>query len=309
MRPEMPLIGAFDRVLRLRSLALFDVLRSRELTSIAHLMHDEEIVAGTSLQAEGRPCQRLWVVTEGRLRFLAGGALVDEERAPGFVGLNAALGGVDATLECRAATDVVALWMDAGAFLDVLEDQFELFLHLRRWLAGRVVALQAEVGSFHTAAEHAPVEPWPAPPMALVERLLAMRRTPVFRDIPVNAVAQMARGDRDFTRSAGATLWRRGDAGSFLVVVTRGEVECSCPDGGASFRAGPGFVIGADAAFGGVGYGYDATAATDVGGIRIEASMLIDVIEDHPSVAQWMLAHFSREEIRLRKQRAGLATE
>mgnify|MGYP002624341735 CR=1 FL=1 len=109
MRPEMPLIGAFDRALRLRSLALFDGLRSRELTSIAHLMHEEEVVAGTVLQAEGRPCQRLWVVSEGRLRFLAGGTLVDEELAPGFVGLNAALGGVDATLTCQADTDIVKI--------------------------------------------------------------------------------------------------------------------------------------------------------------------------------------------------------
>lgn len=308
MRPELPHVGAIDRVLALRSLSLFDGLRTRDLTAIAHLMHDEEVEAGQVLQAEGRPCDRLWVVPEGRLRWLAGGTVVDEEQAPGFVGLNAALGGSGATLECRAATDGAAMWMDAGAFLDVLEDHFELFLHVRRWLAERVVGLQAEVGSFHTVAEATSVEPWPEPPMAIVDRLLAMRRTPVFRDIPVNAVAQMARGDRDFTCESGSELWCRGDAGAFLVVVTRGEVECRCPDGGVGFRAGPGFVLGADAALGGVAYGYDATAATEVGGIRIEASMLIDVIEDHPAVARWILAHFAREEVRLRKQRAGVAT-
>lgn len=309
MRPDLPRIGVFDRVLRLRSLSLFDGLRSRELASIAHWMHDEVIEAGTVLQAEGSPCDRLRVVSEGTVRFYAEGTLVEEEPAPGFVGLNSVVGGGDAALECRAASDLVAMWMDAGAFLDLVEDHFEVFLHLRRRLAERVVELQAEVGAFHTVVETSTVEPWPASPLAIVDRLLAMRRTPVFRDIPVNALAQLARGDREFRCDAGSELWRRGDAGAFLVVVTRGEVECSGPDRRAGFRAGPGFVLGADAAFGGVAYGYDAAAATDVRGIRIEASMLIDVIEDHPAVARWILAHFAREETRLLKQRAGPAPQ
>ena len=310
MAPEPTPVGMFERTLYLRSLPAFDGVRSTDLAAIAHLMRERSVARGTVLYEQGEPTRALHLVVAGIVRNERDGVLVYRENAPAAAGLNGLLGGPVASLRGVAETDLALLDVDGAAFLDVLEDRFDVFLRVRRLFAERVVALQRELCEFRVPTSGIQAQlPCLDRPLDIVERLLCLRRAGPLVEVPINALAQMIRGQQDFELGAGKTLWRAGDPGDFLLVVTHGAVICAPGNEKATFRAGPGFVLGADAAFGGVGYAYDAVVADDLRAIRVDTTILTDVIEDHFEVGLRMLAHFAREEIRLieKKGRAGLA--
>lgn len=306
---EMP-SGALERTLYLRSLPAFDGLRSTELAVIAQLMRERRCARGTVLYEQDEPHHTLHLIVDGVVRNERDGELVYREKAPTPAGINGLLGGPTASLHGVAETDLSMLEIDGAALLDVLEDQFDVFLNLRRLFAQRVVALQRELGAFRVPLPGLVAQlPCFEGELGIVERMLCLRRTGVLGDIPINALAQLIRGQQDLELKKGETLWNAGDPGAFLLLLTRGEVVVAPDEPKAKFTATPGFVLGADAAFGGVDYAYKAVVAKDIRAIRIDTSILTDVIEDHFEVGLSTLAHFAREEIRLieQKARAGLA--
>jgi CRP-like cAMP-binding protein len=123
----------------------------------------------------------------------------------------------------------------------------------------------------------------------------------VFRGIPVNVLAHLIRGEPEIRVNAGETLWRDGDDGAQLLAIVSGRVECRGEGTRGAFVAGPRYVLGADAALGGVPYCYHAVAATPVVAIGVQASALTDLIEDHFELGRRSLEHFAREEIRLQE--------
>jgi CRP-like cAMP-binding protein len=86
-----------------------------------------------------------------------------------------------------------------------------------------------------------------------------------------------------------------------LLAIVSGRVECRGEGTRGAFVAGPRYVLGADAALGGVQYCYHAVAATPVVAISVQASALTDLIEDHFELGRRSLEHFAREEIRLQE--------
>jgi CRP-like cAMP-binding protein len=108
-----------------------------------------------------------------------------------------------------------------------------------------------------------------------------------------------------YRANPGDEMWREAEPGRFLLYVLRGEVECTAADGRGDFRAGPGYVLGADATFGAIPYAYTARVSKPLVALRVDATVLNDIQEDHYDFALGTLAHFSREEIRLLDKRAG----
>jgi CRP-like cAMP-binding protein len=232
------------------------------------------------------------------------------------VGLSGILGGRTASVRSVTETPVTLLSIDAQDFLDVLEDQFAVFLQLRSAYAANVVRLQRRLGVFHTLGPApALVLPPHDRPLGIVEQLLFLRRTRAFRALPINLLAELIRDERELRIPAGEPLWHDGDPGALLIAIVHGQVRCSSQgtqeeDGergpSGKFVAGPGYVLGADAAFGGIPYAYDAVAESDVVAVGVSATALTDMIEDHFELGRRSLAHFAQEDVRLQERRAGV---
>ena len=306
MKPDVPLVGPLERTLYLQSLAMFEGLRSSQLARLAQLMREEYVAEGAVLYREGEPPSALYLLVDGSVANLRGGRIVYTQEGPATTGMSALLGGRVASLEVVAQTGLTTLVVDGNAFLDLIEDHFDVYLHFRSLYAKRVAVLQKETKVFHTVrAESGALDL--LEPKGMVERLLSMRKSVVFADVSVNALAQMIHGNDDLRVDADTEIWREGEIGRFLVLIMRGEVECAVAREGGGFFAGPGYVLGADATFGGIPYAYSARSVTPVVALQIDAAVLTDIKEDHFDFALSTLAHFAREEVRLLECKANLA--
>ena len=304
MKPVVPLVGPLERTLYLQSLPAFDGLRSSQLARLAQLMDEEYIDAGAVLYRQGEPPAKLHFLVDGTVANLRDGRCIYVQEAPAMTGLNGLLGGRGASLEVKAATALTTLSIAGDAFLDLIEDHYDVFLHFRALYAARVESLQKRTGLFHT--DHGGTKFADAPePGGVVESLLCLRRSVVFADAPVAALVQMIHDDSLVRFAGGQTIWSEGARGTYLLVVVHGEVRCSARDESTEFHAGPGYVLGADATFGSLPYAYTATALTPVAALRVDAAVITDVMEDHFEFALETLAHFAREEIRLLERSAG----
>jgi CRP-like cAMP-binding protein len=116
----------------------------------------------------------------------------------------------------------------------------------------------------------------------------------------------MIHGKDDLRVQPDTEIWREGEIGRFLVLIMQGEVECTVVGEGGGFRAGPGYVLGADATFGSIPYAYSARSVTPVVALQIDAAVLTDIKEDHFGFALSTLSHFAREEIRLLECKASI---
>ena len=307
---EAPLVGPIERALHLRSLAMFEGMPSREIALISQLLKEERYPRGTVLGEEGTPPPKLGLLVDGRVRSEIRGHVLNLLRPPSLIGLSGILGGRAASLRSVADTAVTILTLDAQDFLDVLEDRFAVFLQLRKFYAAGVVHLQRRLGVFHTSGPVGEIpEPPDGRPLSIVEQLLFLQRTRVFRGIPVNVLANLIRDEGELRVEAGDTIWSDGDPGSLLIAVVRGRVRCGVEGAAGHFIAGAGYVLGADAAFGGIPYSYDAIAETPVVAVGLSASALTDMIEDHFELGRRSLAHFAQEEVRLQARAAELTAQ
>jgi CRP-like cAMP-binding protein len=304
---EIALVGPLERALHLRSLSMFEGLRPREVGILAQLMKEEFQPAGAVLCLDGAPPTKLRLLVEGSVRNEKAGRALGTQRAPGLIGLSGVLGGRPASVRSVAETPLTLLSIDAQDFLDVIEDRFDVFLELRRYYAAHVARLQRWLGVFRTV-EPVDTSSFPSPdrPLGIVERLLCLQRTHAFHGIPLNVLAQLVRDEHEARASAGDTLWRDGDPGNALLLIVHGRVRCGDDSTPGSFVAGPGYILGADAAFGGIPYAYDALCETPVVAISIHATALTDLIEDHFELGRRALGHFAEEDVRLQVRKAAL---
>ena len=132
----------------------------------------------------------------------------------------------------------------------------------------------------------------------LVDRLLLLRRMPVFDRTSITALAELARTMAQVRFEAGTTLWHVGEPAAHLVMVCDGSVRATVP-GGIEFTAGPGFPLGALEALGQRPRWYDVVAATPVVGLYGQTDVLFDLFEDNFDMAMDYLAVISRVTLRI----------
>jgi CRP-like cAMP-binding protein len=287
MRRWIPTVGPVERTLALRSLPLFRGLPARELSALAQLLHEQVVPRGQLLHRAGSHVQALHLLTDGRVRLqhdATPAAILEAPQALGFVEL---LAGEPARVTAVAESIVTALVIDRGALLDVLEDQFSLVLHLRTALGRQIAARQTELGRYELPRTGAPIAPARigSAPLDLVESLLRLEQVPELRTFGVAVLAALVGEEPTVSFTAGERLFDAGAEATRLIVLVEGDVVCTAADNAATFRAGPGDVLGRDAVLGGLEHPYSAVAETAGIAIPIDAQRFWDLAEDNFHVA------------------------
>lgn len=306
MRASLPVVAPLERALYLRSLALFRDLRADELAVFAQLMREQWVHRGSELCRPGHCVHPIHLLVEGRVRYERAGRLIRRVEAPELIGLTERLAGVEPHARVVAESNILALTIDGGTFLDILEDHFSIFLHVRAALGQQLLALQRRLGNyvavqpFATTAASLPSSSSPD----LVERLIWLHRSPVLRGFGVGVLAELVRDDRVVRFKAGEPLWARDVPAGFLALVVDGVVGCAADEPGRSFQARRGDLIGVEAAFAGMPHAYPAVAETAVQAIRIDVPALLEVAEDHSHIAAQLLAFCARRLLELEQQEA-----
>ena len=112
---------------------------------------------------------------------------------------------------------------------------------------------------------------------------------PVFDRSSVTALAELARTMASVRFEPGTVLWHEGEPSQGILLLSSGSVQAT-GQRRRSFRAGPGFPLGALEAVGQVPRWYEARVATPAVGLQVQTDVLVDLFEDSFDMAMDYLA-------------------
>ena len=282
-----PSLGAPPTV-HLRSSSVFEALRSTDLDELGHEAQQVVIPGGRSLVRRGERAEAIHVVLDGLVEI--GPDLV--VGPGGAVGLLEVLAGVPAPVGAVAATDVIALRIDADALRRACESTFPVLSALLAHVADRVLderhpLLRSIVGR---GARPMP----PDRPLDRVGRIVALHRSPVFPSSSMDALAELAALLEERRLERGDSLWQAGQVPFGFYLIAHGDVHL----GGGPWRAGdhlgPGSAPGLMATLSGRPYEYEAMASEPSVLLHVRAEPFMDVLEDHFEMAFEMLGRIAR---------------
>jgi CRP-like cAMP-binding protein len=288
-------LAPIDRGLHLRSVPLFGDLPAERIALFGEYATEEVIAAGTVFQAAGAPVGSVRVIVEGQVSCL----FADGKSF--HLGPDAVLGVFDffagsAQATLSATTEVVALSIPAPAIRRILEEHFDVIVHLFRGLGRTLIRALRQAPTLASSAAAPTLAPHEDhPDLGEVERILLLRSAVAFRSASVAGLASLVRTTRVDRFSKGTLLWRGTDDATWLGVIVHGIVECE-----TSIRPGR-FYFAEDHA-NAVGFldtladdkrWYDARALTDVVVLTVLKDDLLDTLEDNFDMALACLGAFS----------------
>ncbi|HEY8231403.1 MAG TPA: cyclic nucleotide-binding domain-containing protein [Vicinamibacteria bacterium] len=297
--PEARTMPPLERLLYLKRIPILAGLPASELLTIADAASERFFPKGSVVFHEGDRASSMHFVVEGALAHERQG------RRVGLVGPGGGLGALPllarAAMASRAVaeSDTLTLEIDADAVAEVLEDRFQIVQYLLRELSRQALELlrrnRLDPNLF---APELPVSLQEDGGLDLVDRLLLLRRMPVFGRTSITALAELARTMANVRYEVGTQLWQEGEPSQGIVMISSGRVQAS-GSGEVAFQAGPGFPLGALEALAQTPRWYAARALTPVVALQLQPDVLVDLLEDNFEMAMDYLALVSSVTLRI----------
>jgi CRP-like cAMP-binding protein len=246
------------------------------------------------------------------MHFVVEGALAQyrQDRRLGVVGPGGGLGALPllarATMASKAVAerDTLTLEIDADAVAEVLEDRFQILQYLLRELSRQTLELLRRYRLDPNLFFPELSVPLPEQEgLDLVDRLLLLRRMPVFGRTSITALAELARTMANVRYEPGTQLWHEGEPAQGMVMISNGRVQAA-GSGGVGFEAGPGFPLGALEALAQTPRWYAARTLTPVVALQAQPDVLVDLFEDNFEMAMDYLALVAATTLRILAWRA-----
>lgn len=285
-------VGLRDRVLLLRSQALFDALDDDGLLLLAEHGYSVSYADGEVVCADGEPARAVHVIMDGELVVSRRGG------EPVVRGVGQAYGALP-LLARQPATLVVSrgatrtLQVPATAWEAALIENHSMMRNVLRVTGAGVLGLRDSLpadpklprvldeGRYYTA------------PRSFVARLIDLRQSP-FGHMHLEALVELARHMVEVRYPAGALIWSAGDASTHSLHIDVGRVRCTAPDG-RHVDVAHGFTIGVLDVWGAKLRVYEARAETPIIGFRIEFEGFLALLEVYPEVGLELLRGFAAE--------------
>ena len=270
--------------------------------------------AGKTIYREGETSDAVFFLLEGRVEL----ATPNDE--PWYLGGRAVFGVLDVELDrardrtARAVTDVRAMRIGAGDFLDLMEDNMELTPPRIRMLSGGLLELGLSLdppGAFADTPSGgarpsmmATVPERDARELNPFERLITLRICPLFERAGTQSLIRLSRAAKPRLHGHGESLAVFGEtAESFFVVVT-GSVTAHRQEPELAATFGPPELAGGYSGFGHERWAVSLEAAVDCCVLEIRYDDLFDVMEDHFDMVRAVMGHLAAERDRLQRVEA-----
>jgi len=290
----MTFVGPVERVLFLRTVAVFRSLPPEVLAAVAR--HTEELFLpnGSSVFSPAGGSDRVLLVVEGSLGAESIDGRIAHIGPGGTIGLLARLARTSCPVTAWAETDTLALEVDWTAHVDVCEEHFPVLLEYLRILAAELLvhekARDADAGG-RTIPASLPRPTAPGDTLDRVQRALWLGITPTFRRANRDALFELAGHLTEAHWTEGAALWEADDPADHSVLITEGRVTgdgaCGYPDSAA------GSLLGLEESLAGLRRSGTARAVGPVRGLRIETEAFVDILEDHFDAALGIAAELA----------------
>jgi CRP-like cAMP-binding protein len=260
---------------------------------LAGVLVAREVPPDTWLFRQGEASDEFFFLVEGQ-------AVMDAEGLPDWTfGDRSLLGMVDMTAQrphrrnCRTTRQSRLLVGRSAAWLDIMSDDPMMGEGALFFFAQRVHTLWVEVG--HLLAPE-PILPAAglASPLAIHERALALRDTPLLARASTQAIASLAQVAEELTFPAGASLFARGQAERALYAVASGVVALRASNE-RLVRVGPQRFLAAASALSGHLGDFSAKAESSIILLRIREEDYYDQSDEHPELTRAAMGHMATE--------------
>ncbi len=276
--------------------ALLPSMHGEGAARLAGVLEARELTEGTQLFRQGTPPDEFFFVVDGQVVMEAEGL------PPWTFGARSLIGMVDMMAwrphrrSCQATRATRVLVGRSAAWFDLLDDDSVLGEGAINNFASRLHSLSAELG-LPLASEPIGPDPGLSSPLAIYEKTLVLRDTPLLARASTQAIASLAQVAEELTLSAGAELFARGGAERALYAVASGVIALRSGD--RLTRVGPTSFLAPAAALS-VGLGeYSAHAETAAIVLRIREEEYYDQSDEHPELTRSAMAYMATEQEKL----------
>jgi len=289
---DVALDGIRDRVLVLRRMPQLAELEHDDLALLAehaHLVHGR---AGTVLLEENSALDRVFIMVEGKGE-LTRREIVTEITGPRIVGLLELSAGVEVAPGFALKERSLLLELPAEVMHAMLYENAAIARNIVRLTARGLLASRDNLPYSSEEAGEPREGTWNERSLTTVERVLALRRAPIWARANLDALAELAKHIEEQRVPPGTVLWEIGDEATRSVRVEYGIINCT-NQAGSSVRVGAGFQIGALDSLAVQPRSYRAVTETKAILYSVPAATQLAVIEVHSNLAARLRVQLSR---------------
>jgi CRP-like cAMP-binding protein len=301
----------WKRIGREMAIAAFGVSPDRfdpwVLDRFTDIVEEEHVRAGQVLWPAGHVVETLYFMHDGRVQATRRGAPPWTMQGHWFLG--AFEGHLDrpASRSLVAMSDFYALKFRRAAWLDLLEDSFELTRRAVTAAATAVARLDERLPRIERPARPHAIPRAFDGPLTMVERISFFTEIGVSLDVGVQALADLANVSKDLSVKPGASLFDSGGANDHFFLVVDGEIEATRKDPDVRRRYALGEAVTGAAALSERRAHWAARAVGSARLLAVPIEAWFDLMEEHFELANSTIAVFARDRERILDQLAAEA--
>jgi CRP-like cAMP-binding protein len=267
---------------------------------MASVLEDQALEEGHVLFKAGDPPEFLYLMRDGRIRMtLEGGAPLT------FQG-RWALGGFEVLTDHayrRTATALASFRIQrlpADAWLELLEDSFEMARSMLENAARTLTHLEEILGNDGTGDVVAPAPPpLPEGVLTIVERVAVFADIAALRGAGIQTLADLAALADEATFERDEVLVAGGETPDRAYVVVDGQVEATRRSPDIVRRFGPGTLVLGAPSIAGLAAGWETRAKSRARALSFRLEDCVDLMEEHFDMVRSVLASLGMERERL----------
>lgn len=282
---DAPEMDRFQRFLFLRTMPAFSEIPPEVAQVVAANTRPRRFSKGEHLYRSGVPALEVQYIVRGECEIIRSGKPVRRLGPRTVVGGISALAGEEQGYDCVALQDMLTLAIKVEDAQEIFEDHFVFLKRVLRGTSREVLDARRKLGQRAGFGSVAEPFAFPDRPFDLVERMAFLRKTFSFGESEIDAIADLARDVQEVHLPKGEILWNIGDRSTYFLLPLRGIIDCRATDPDQHFQLGPGDSVGAIDSMADERRWYRAEVIEDLVAFRIDAEVLLEVLEDHFSMA------------------------
>ena len=284
----------FQRFLFLKTMPTFAEIPSEVAQVVAANTRPRSFSAGEYLYRVGVAALEIRYIVRGECEIVRNGKSVRRLGPRMVVGEISGLAAEEQDYDCVALQDMETLSIRVEDSQEIFEEHFVLLKRVLRGTSREVLDARRELGPTAGFGPVAEAFDFPDRPFDLVERMAFLRKTLSFGSSEIDAIAELARDIQEIHLPRGELLWEVGDRSTYFLLPLRGVIDCRASDPDQRFRLGPGDSVGVIDSLADERRWYRAELLEDLVAFRIDTEVLLEILEDHFSMAIALLKGIAR---------------